>query len=123
MSIDCFNCLHIWCQIFIIQCEYSSTRDNAPFGRPLRLRNVIELIHYEFERLRLDSKCKYFKKNGLYQTTKLKCYDHSLLANAIIFSFNNSFSSKISLCGNFLSLSSLLFSILNCNDAIFSPSE
>jgi hypothetical protein len=30
----------------------------APFGRPLRLRNVIELIHYEFERLRLDSRWK-----------------------------------------------------------------
>ena len=58
-SIDCFNCLqHIWCQIFVIQCEYSSTRDKAPFGRPLRLRNVIiQLIHYEFERLRLDSIC------------------------------------------------------------------
>ena len=37
--------------------------DKAPFGRPLRLRNVyIERIHYEFERLRLDSKCKYFRR-------------------------------------------------------------
>ena len=44
-SIDCFNCLHIWCTTFIIQCEYSSTRDKAPFGRPLRFRNdIIELI-------------------------------------------------------------------------------
>ena len=41
---------------YIHSCEYSSTRDKAPFGRSLRLRNVIvELVHYEFERLRLDS--------------------------------------------------------------------
>ena len=33
-SIDCFNCLHIWCTIFIRLCEYCSTRDKAPFGRP-----------------------------------------------------------------------------------------
>ena len=40
----CFNCLpHIWCQIFVVQCEYSSTRDQAPEGRPLRLDTIRKL--------------------------------------------------------------------------------
>ena len=63
-----FYCLlHIWCTIFIILCKYVlPNMDKAPFGRPLRLRNVIiELIHYEFERLRLGSIWKIHDKIDL----------------------------------------------------------
>ena len=55
---------HIWWGIFIFFFIFHLNYNYriGALRAPVALAQRLEPIHYEFERLRLDSKCKYFKK-------------------------------------------------------------